>query len=58
MKMVTIGSLEITRVQAESEIARAKRRGARPPQVYVVALERFRSHDQREAQKRPAVWNF
>lgn len=58
MSEVTIGSLKVTRNEAEAAVARAKRAGRRPPLAYELALENFRSFDLRQANERPRVWNF
>lgn len=58
MLSVKIGNITITEAQANAEITRAKRDGRRPTQVYVLAMEKFRSMKMLAANARPAVWNF
>lgn len=58
MSKTKIGDIEITRTQAEAEIRRALRAGRRPPRVYMIAMEHFRSADLMAANQRPKVWNF
>ncbi len=58
MSEVTIGSLKVTRIEAEAAVARAKRAGRRPPLAYELAIEKFRSFDLKKANEKPAVWVF